>query len=54
MYCNICNKYRKFKKTKITYIFNKTLGLSIVYSKCDGKIFQEEEPTEIFKNSWFD
>ena len=54
MYCNICNKYRKFKKTKITYIFNKTLSLSIVYSKCDGKIFKEEEPTEIFKSSWFD
>ena len=49
MYCNICNKYRKFKKTKITYIFNKTLSLSIVYSKCDEKIFKEEEPTEILK-----
>ena len=27
MYWNICNKYRKFKKTK-------SLNISIVYSKC--------------------
>ena len=46
MYCNICNKYRKFKKTKILYIFKKTLNLSIFYSKCDHeyeKIFKEEK-----------
>ena len=34
MYCNNCNKNRKSKKTKISYIFKKTLSLSIVYSKC--------------------
>ena len=34
MYFNVCNKYRKFKRTKISYIFKKILILSIVYSKC--------------------
>ena len=34
MYCNVCNKYRKFRKTKILYILKKTLSLSIVYYKC--------------------
>ena len=34
MYCNVCNKYRKSKKTKISYAFKKTLSLSTVYSKC--------------------
>ena len=51
MYCNVCNKYRKLKKTKI-YIFKKTLSLSIVYSNCGHayeKIFKEEESIEISK-----
>ena len=34
MYCNAGNKYRKLKKTKISYVFKKTLSLSIVNSKC--------------------
>ena len=29
MYCNVCNKYRKSKKTKISYI-KKTLNIFIV------------------------
>ena len=33
MYSNICNKYRKFKKTK-TFISKTKLSLYIVYSKC--------------------
>ena len=33
MYSNICNKYRKCKKTWISYSFEKTLSLSVVYSK---------------------
>ena len=33
IYCNVCNKYRKFINPKISWIFNKTLSLSIVYSK---------------------
>ena len=52
MYCNVCNKYRKYQKTKISYIFKKALRLSIVYSKCDHeyeKIFKEEESIEILK-----
>ena len=30
IYCNVCKKYRKSKKTKILLIFQKTLSLSIV------------------------
>ena len=44
MYCDICNKYRKARKTKM-YIFKKALSLFIVYSKCGHeceKIFKEE------------
>ena len=44
-YCNVCNKYRKFKNPRISYVFQKTLDLSIVYSKCGleyKKIFKEE------------
>ena len=46
MYCNVCNKYRKFKTTKTSYIFKKTLCLSIVYSKCGYEyemIFKEKK-----------
>ena len=46
MYCTVCNKYRTFKKSKTSYIFEKTLSLSIVYSNCGHeyeKIFKEEE-----------
>ena len=45
MYCKVCDKYRKLKRTKIRYIFKKTLSLSIVYSKCGHqyeKIFKGE------------
>ena len=50
IYCNVCNKYRKFKSPKI-YVFKKTLDLFIVYIKCGHeykKIF-EEESIEILK-----
>ena len=52
MYCNVWNKYRKSKKTKISYIFQKTSSLSIVYSKCSHeyeKVFKKEETIEILK-----
>ena len=52
MCCNVCDKYRKFKKTKISCIFEKTLSLSFVYSKCGHeykKIFKEEKSIEILK-----
>ena len=49
MYCNVCNKYRKFKTTKVSYIFYKTLNLSIAYSKCGHeyeKVFKEKQSVE--------
>ena len=33
MYCVICSKYRKFGKSKITCLLEKTLALSIICSK---------------------
>ena len=41
----ICDKFRKFQNPKISYIFEKSLVLSIVWSKCKNegeKIFKEE------------
>ena len=52
LYCIICGKYRKFEKPKISYLFEKTLALSIICSKCKNeveKIFKEEESIEILK-----
>ena len=37
IYCVICGKYRKFKKPRISYIFEKTLVLSIIFKKCENK-----------------
>ena len=34
IYCNVCDKYRKLKNPKMSYIFEETLGLSIVCSTC--------------------
>ena len=48
----ISSKYRKFKKSKISYIFKKTLVISVIWSKCKNeveKIFKEEESIEILK-----
>ena len=45
-------KYRKFEKSKISYLLGKTLVLSIIYIKCkneEEKIFKEEESIEILK-----
>ena len=50
--CVISGKHRKFKKPEISNIFEKTLVLSIISSKCkneDEKLFKEEESTEILK-----
>ena len=50
--CVICGNYKKSKNLKISYIFEKTLVLSVICSKCendDEKIFKEEEPIEILK-----
>ena len=35
--CVICGKYRKFRKSKISNIFEKTLLLSIICSKCKNE-----------------
>ena len=51
-YCVICSKYRKFEKSKISYLLEKTLVLSIICCKCkneDEKLFKEEESIEISK-----
>ena len=52
LYCIICGKCREFGKTKISYVLEKTLVLSIICSKCkngDEKIFKEEESIEILE-----
>ena len=53
LYCPICGKYRKFEKSKISHLLEKTLVLSIIctkYKNEDEKLFKEEESIEIFKN----
>ena len=50
IYCIKCNKHRKFKKLKISYLLHKTLTLYLICVKCSSKseiIFKEEESTEI-------
>ena len=37
IYCVICGKYRKIKNLKISCIFEKTLVLSIISSKCENE-----------------
>ena len=52
IYCNFCNKYRKLKNSKISYIFKETLDLSIVYNQVYyeyKKVFKEEGLIEILK-----
>ena len=51
-YCIACDKYRKFKNTKISYTFKNTLGLSIVCSKSANeykKYLKKDESIEILK-----
>ena len=51
-YCVICGKYGKFEKHKISNLLEKTLVLSVVYSKCkneEEKIFKEEKSLETLK-----
>ena len=55
IFCIKCNKYTKFKNLKISYIFDKTLILFIICSKCGSKYkipFKEGENQDI-KNSCF-
>ena len=51
-YCVIYGKYRKFEKPKMSYLLEKTLVLSFIWSKCkneDEKIFKEEDSIEMLK-----
>ena len=42
--CIKCNKYKKFKKPKISYIFEKKLVLSIIFNNCGSK---DEETSKV-------
>ena len=37
IYCVICGKYKKFKNLKTSYIFEKTLIIFIICSKCENE-----------------
>ena len=49
-YCIKCDKYRKFKDPKISYVLDKILVFSIICGKCgsNGEI-KEEKSIEILK-----
>ena len=52
IYCIKYNKYRKFKNSKISYIFDKTLVLSIIVGDCginDKVPLKEKESIEMLK-----
>ena len=52
IYCIVCGKYKKFKNPKISYIFDETWIVFIIFSKCvteTKKIFKEEESTETLR-----
>ena len=52
LYCVICGKYRKFQKSTISYLLEKTLVFPIICSNCkneDEKLPKEEESIEILK-----
>ena len=59
--CVICGKYRKLEKSKILYLLENTLALSVICSNWknkDEKIFKVEQSIEILKiiglieNTW--
>ena len=50
MYCIRCSKYRKFKNTKVSFVFDKPLVVSIIcntYESKDEKTFKEKESINI-------
>ena len=52
LYCVICGKYKKFEKLKMSYLLEKTLALSVTFSKCkneEEKLFKGEELIDILK-----
>ena len=44
--CNICNKFRKSKNSKISYIFKKTLRICFAYNIVVMNIKKSEEEQE--------
>ena len=47
--CVICGKYRKFEKSKTSYLLQNTLVLSIICSKCKNqneRVLKEEDSIE--------
>ena len=55
LYYVICGKNRKFKKPKMSSVFENTLFFSIIYSKCKMKMkkYSKKKNQLRFKNSWF-
>ena len=52
LYCIICRKYRKFEKANLSYLFGKTLVLSIICKRSkneDEKLFKKKKSIEISK-----
>ena len=50
IYCIKCNKYKKFKNPKISYIFKKALDFSNICFNCNSnndKIYKQRTSTEI-------
>ena len=50
LYCLICGTYRKFEKSKLSYLLKKRLVLSIFFSKSkneDERLFKEDISIEI-------
>ena len=43
IYCIECNKHRKFKNVKISFIFNEILVLSIICGKCGSNKIESIE-----------
>ena len=37
LYCIICGSYRKFEKSKMSFLLEKTLVLSIILNKCKNE-----------------
>ena len=46
LYCNICNKFRKSKNSKISYIFKKSLRICFAYNIVVMNIKKSEEEQE--------
>ena len=52
LYSIICGRYKNLKNLKMSYLVEKALVFSTIYSKCkneDEKLFKEEESFEILK-----